>query len=125
LFSIVKVNNPKRKKEREGKKMLSRFLLLQNPSNVARRLLSSETRNPIVFLDIKIAEKEVGRMTFELFSDKVPKTSENFRSLCVGDNEAGLRLQGSSFHRVIPYFVAQGGDITKNDGLTPTEAQNS
>jgi cyclophilin family peptidyl-prolyl cis-trans isomerase len=39
-----------------------------------------------------------------------PKTSENFRRLCMGDftNKDGklLHFKGSIFHRVIPGFMA-------------------
>ena len=60
------------------------------------------------------------RVVVELFDDIVPKTAENFRQLCIGShvNKSGKKLhyKGSCFHRVIPDFMAQGGDITKGDG---------
>lgn len=70
--------------------------------------------NPTVFFDINIGDESAGRVTFELFADQVPKTAENFRSLCAGDK--GLSFKGSPFHRIIPNFMCQGGDITRGDG---------
>lgn len=35
--------------------------------------------NPIVFFDISIDSNPIGRIKFELFSQKTPKTAENFR----------------------------------------------
>ncbi|XP_037663069.1 E3 SUMO-protein ligase RanBP2 isoform X2 [Choloepus didactylus] len=75
--------------------------------------LSKET-NPVVFFDVCVDDEPLGRITMELFSNIVPQTAENFRALCTG--EKGFGFKNSIFHRVIPDFVCQGGDITKHDG---------
>jgi len=67
-----------------------------------------------VFFDVSIGGKAAGRITFKLFDETVPRTTRNFRELATG--QQGFGYKGSTFHRVIPQFMLQGGDSTRHDG---------
>ncbi|KAI0660133.1 cyclophilin-like domain-containing protein [Cubamyces menziesii] len=67
-----------------------------------------------VFFDIAIDSKPSGRIVFKLFDDIVPRTAKNFRELATGQH--GFGYAGSTFHRIIPNFMLQGGDFTRHNG---------
>jgi cyclophilin family peptidyl-prolyl cis-trans isomerase len=50
----------------------------------------------------------LGRVTFELFKDVVPRTAENFRQLCTGEYKVNGKPQGykgSRFHRIVSLAI--------------------
>ena len=99
--------------------------------------------NPLVFFDIQIGSRSLGRIIMELFADVTPRTAENFRfltcfliyfillsqlmklfnfrALCTGERGTSLvsnkplHYKGSCFHRVISGFMAQGNNIYINN----------
>eukprot|EP00916_Digyalum_oweni_P020460 GHVL01034067.1.p1 GENE.GHVL01034067.1~~GHVL01034067.1.p1 ORF type:complete len:256 (-),score=29.11 GHVL01034067.1:93-860(-) len=72
--------------------------------------------HPEAFFDISIDGESVGKLAFELWSDRAPLTVRNFLSLCKGDKDKSLWYKGNKMHRIIPNFMLQGGDITRGDG---------
>ena len=62
----------------------------------------SESKNPVVTL-----ETTKGTITIELYPEKAPETVANF----IQYTQDGF-YDGTIFHRVIPGFMAQGGDPT-------------
>ena len=80
-----------------------------------------DEKNPQVFFEVDLKGAQLGRIVFELYADVVPKTVENFRALCTGEKGIGksgkpMHFKGCKFHRIIPGFMVQGGDITKGNG---------
>jgi len=75
-----------------------------------------------VFFDITLDGEAAGRITMGLYGKQVPKTVENFKAICTGEkgtctkSDKPLHYKGSVFHRIIPKFMCQGGDITEGDG---------
>lgn len=81
--------------------------------------LKNDKRLPLVWFDIEIKKKRVGRIEMVLFTDVSPRSAENFRQLVTG--EAGvvpkgkegegkpLHFRGAKFYRIIHKFIDQAG----------------
>ncbi|RLN87379.1 hypothetical protein BBJ28_00001445 [Nothophytophthora sp. Chile5] len=80
-----------------------------------------KTKETRVFFDVSIGGSRAGRVVFKLYAD-LPKTTENFRSLCTGERGLGratgkpLHYKKVPFHRIIKGFMLQGGDFSRRDG---------
>ncbi|KAI6021426.1 hypothetical protein PISMIDRAFT_166208 [Pisolithus microcarpus 441] len=88
-------------------------------STIFRRFMSAASKSSNVFFDVSVGPKPVGRIVFKLYDDTVPKTARNFRELAAGFKQEGkpsIGYKGSTFHRIIPEFMIQGGDFTRHDG---------
>lgn len=74
-----------------------------------------------VFFEIEINGVPAGQIIIGLFGEVVPKTAENFRALCTGEKGVGVQgkrlwYKDTPFHRIIPGFMLQGGDIISGNG---------
>ena len=67
---------------------------------------------PITENDIIVFETTIGTFKGTLFNDKAPNHCLNFKKLA----NSGF-YDGTKFHRVIPNFMIQGGDILSRDGI--------
>jgi len=60
---------------------------------------------------VAVIETKFGKVVIELYEKDAPKTVENFIKLA----KDGF-YNGTTFHRVIPDFMVQGGDPNSKDG---------
>ena len=91
------------------------------PPVPVRKITEVQSENNCrVFLDVMIGTAKMGRITIELFDKVAPLATENFRSLCVGDDfsQDGRRLHFKNclFHYIVPGFACFSGDIENDDG---------
>lgn len=56
------------------------------------------------FFEVSIGGLTTGRIVFELFSDIVPKTCENFRALCTGEKGMGQTTNKPLHYKVTEHF---------------------
>lgn len=84
------------------------------------------------YLDIAIDDHPMGRIVIGLHGNVVPKTAQNFETLCRGGEKMGnidMTYRGNVFHRIIPGFMLQSGEkpgrsiygVLHYDGRFPDE----
>lgn len=94
IFSIIYLGCESKDKKNEGELFVNKY---------------NEAPSMVIEPDIKtyqaIFKTGEGQFTVELFAEKVPNTVNNFVFLA-----RDKYYDGTTFHRVIPQFMAQGGD---------------
>jgi cyclophilin family peptidyl-prolyl cis-trans isomerase len=93
------------------KRLLFAGLALSLLATAACSDAAAETKNPVVVMDTSM-----GTIKIELFTDKAPITVKNFLNYV--DEK---HYDGTTFHRVIPSFMIQGGGFTP--GLTNAKSE--
>jgi len=127
-WELIKTEKAKSQKDQQAamQKFFSGGIYNEKTVNISKEANHSslpkfKAANPQVFFDLSIGNEDdedyqKERVVFELFKD-VPKTCENFRSLCTGESGVpDTHYKGNKFHRVINGFMAQGGDTTNGNG---------
>ncbi|ATZ80220.1 cyclophilin ABH-like protein [Bodo saltans virus] len=96
-------------------KMKQKKKFISIPKKETKQKPKKETKQKpkqdLVYMDIGVNGEYAGKIIILLFSNIVPVTCRNFRTLC--DNKS---YQNSPFHRIIQDFMIQGGDFTNGNG---------
>ncbi len=97
--------------DKEGLYPMKKIVLMLTFALVAACAALSQTKNPVVVINTS-----QGAITVELYSDKAPKSVENFMTYV----KSGF-YSGTIFHRVIKGFMIQGGGMTADMQPKPTK----
>jgi len=84
--------------------------LSQQQIDSIRQVVQDAPREPVMENEVGVIETNYGTIIVEFFTDVAPIHSENFKLLA--DNGY---YDGTWFHRIIPGFMIQGGDILSRD----------
>lgn len=67
-------------------------------------------------MDIAIGDQAKKRVVYGLYGHAAPKAVRNFAEMSACKNPR-LCYKGTKFHRVVPDFLVQGGDVSLGTGL--------
>lgn len=83
---------------------------------LAASVLANPSVTHRVYFDLVHGEEALGRVVIALFGITAPQTVKNFYQLTVSEDPS-MGYLNSTFHRVIPKFMIQGGDFTHGTGV--------
>ena len=91
-------------------------------SHLSPQAKPSNPSNPQVFFEVHMEGKRVDQIVLELFVDIVPKTAENFCTLCTGEKGISLttgkslHFKGCLFHRIIKKLKILDRNLSNQNG---------
>ena len=90
--------------------LANQFVLFPHEIEAIKQKAKDYTPEPVSEDDIVILETNRGTMKLKLFPDVAPNHCKNFKKLA----NSGF-YDKTAFHRIIPGFMIQGGDINSRD----------
>ena len=90
--------------------LANQFVLFPHEIEAIKQKAKDYTPEPVSEDDIVILETNRGTMKLKLFPDVAPNHCKNFKKLA----NSGF-YDKTTFHRIIPGFMIQGGDINSRD----------
>ena len=111
LFFIIKTKYNNNNNDNDKLKIKSKIKRNNKfkRNNKLKSIIKKQT--DLVYLDISIGNKFIGKLIIKLYDDIVPKTCHNFRTLCIDK-----AYENTIFHRIIKDFMIQGGDYENFNG---------
>ncbi len=82
----------------------------QKVMEVDAKALKAKEPDSVAVLDMAHGDKDLGKMVIRFYPEAAPKHVANFKNLA----NRGL-YDGTTFHRIIPGFMIQGGDMNSKD----------
>lgn len=86
-------------------------VLTQSQIDSIQQVMRNAPKEPVTANEVGVIETNYGTIVVKFFSQTAPMTVENFKRLA----NHGY-YDGTWFHRIIPGFMIQGGDILSRDG---------
>lgn len=126
---LLKKKMPKKPhKKSQYAELFDTNMLYEEKSIKQKSLPGYNPANPRIYIDFYVGKKEAQRVIAELFYDKVPKTVENFKSLCTGEKSKDnprLKYSGCKAVAVNENFGIILGDLDQRmEGKLP-QSNNS
>ena len=74
-----------------------------------KKALHDDESLPLIFMDVALDGKAIGRIEAVLFMKDSPLAAENMRVFCSGEKGSPFLLKGAYFYRIIDRFIDQTG----------------